>query len=322
MTSPVSSAPFHRYTLFVLISALCAALGLILTEISLRFFAVSPLLIALVSNTVGALTLLLPLALRPSVRWRGWPAADWLRLTAASLAMFAVGFIVLYEAIGYIGSGKTSVLGRLEVVFTIALAVVFLGERWTRRHWLATFLALGGAVLVNFDPDLWTLHLGLGELLTVLGSVIFAAGIVTLKPLLDRRDGQLVTGYGLLVGALLLAPFFLASLGAAASPVTISTPVEAVTPSGSPLWLVISVLVARGMLLGVSWATYNIAMPHLGASRCSVLFLTLIGFALLLQIAIDAVAPALGLHVPENLLTAFLGGLVIALAIIVLPRES
>ena len=136
-------SPLLRYTSYVLISAAAAAVGLVLTEIALRFFAVTSLSVAFLSNIVGGLVLLIPTLRRPDA-WRGWPAADWLRLVVAALAVFALGFVVLYTAIGHIGSSKSSLLGRLDVIFVIALAVIFLGEHWSRRRWVASFLALGG----------------------------------------------------------------------------------------------------------------------------------------------------------------------------------
>lgn len=296
----------------VLISAAAAAVGYVLTEIALRFFAVTSLSVALLSNIAGGLSLLIPTLWRPDA-WRGWSPGDWLRLVVAALAMFAVAFVLLYAAIGRIGSSEVSLLGRLEVIFVIFLAVVFLGEPWSRRCWAASFLALGGAALVNFDSTVWQLSVGLGEILSVLAALVFAAGIVTLKPLLDRRDAHVVTGCGLLLGALFLCPFF--------SVEAVSPAVGGLVPSALG-WLTWLVLAARGVLLGVSWATYNTAMRHLGASRCSVLFLSLVLFTFAVQIAVDAIAPELGLRVPSNLATAVPGGLLIALAIVVVQREK
>ena len=311
-----------RYTLFVLISAAAAAAGLILTEIALRFFAVTSLLIAFLSNAVGGLTLLIPIMVRRSGSCRGWPATDWLRLIAAALAMYAAGFLLLYAGIDYIGSAKSVLLGRLEVIFVIGLAVLFLGERWTRRHWLASLLALGGAVLVNFDAGAWQLRLGVGEFLILLASFVFAVGMVTLKPLLDRRDGQLVTGLGLSLGALFLAPFLYGSSPDGGTALAMSSSIPAPSPASALGLIALSVLALRGVLLAVSWATYNIAMRHIGASRCSVLFLSVVIFIAVLQVIIDAFAPWLGLKLPENLLTAVAGGFIIAFAIILIHRDT
>jgi drug/metabolite transporter (DMT)-like permease len=300
--------PRTRYSFYILISAVAAAAGLVITEIALRFFCVTALFIAFVSNIIGGLFLLAPTLTNRSITWRGWPATDWLRLIISSIAIYALGFVLLYSAIDHIGSSKTSLLGRLEAVFVIGLAVIFLGERWSKRHWLASFLALGGAIVVNFDSAAWQLSVGLGELISVLGALCFSTGIVTLKPLLDRRDGQFVTGIGLLLGAFFMAPFLIA------------TEPNAWTWNGLG-WMALAALTGRGLCLGISWATYNTAMRHLGASRCSVLFLSVVFLTVALQVIVDALAPSLGLQVPENLLTALAGGLIIALAIALIHRQ-
>ena len=302
--------PRTRYSFYVLISAAAAAAALIITEIALRFFCVTALFIVFLSNIIGGLFLLVPAIKNGSHSWRDWPATDWMRLIISSLAIYALGFMLLYSAVDHIGSSKASLLGRLDSVFVIGLAVIFLGERWTKRHWLASFLALGGAMVVNFDPAAWQLRLGLGESLSVLGAVVFSAGIVTLKPLLDRRDGQFVTGIGLLLGALFIAPFLIAM------------PTEPNAWTWSDLgWIALAALVGRGVCLGLSWATYNIAMRHLGASRCSVLFLSVVFLTVMLQVIVDTFAPSFGLQVPENLLMALVGGLIITLAIMLIHRQ-
>ncbi|HIG16455.1 MAG TPA: hypothetical protein EYQ31_03700, partial [Candidatus Handelsmanbacteria bacterium] len=115
-----------------------------------------------------------------------WPLADWFRLLVASSATFAAAFLLLYKAVDLIGSTKTTLLGRLEVVLIVALAVIFLGERWTRRHWLALGLALLGATVVNFDTAAFNLQFGLGELMSLGAVLSFSVGIILLKSLVDR----------------------------------------------------------------------------------------------------------------------------------------
>ena len=298
-----------RAVALVLVSAFTGAAGVNLTEVLLRGWSVPALGIAMPSNVVGGLFLLGAAALQRTGGWRGWPAADWLRLGAAALAIYALGFLLLYTAIDLAGSSLTILLGRLETLFVVALAVLFLGERWTLRHWGASLLAVGGAVLVTLDPDAVHLHLGLGEALALAGAFVIAAGIVVLKSLVDRQDGQVVTGYGLLLGAVLLAPF---ALGDAAVR-------SAAIAGGAP---VAGILLLRGVLLGISWVTYNVAMRHIGASRSAVLFLTVVVFTVGLQLVVHAVAPQLGVRLPGSWLAAGLGGALIGIAVVLLHREG
>jgi drug/metabolite transporter (DMT)-like permease len=301
--------PVNRYTLCVLISALAGAAGMILTEILLRFWTIPALAIAIPANFIGGLFVLMGAAAQGTRGWSGWPVSDWLRLLAAATTTFALGFLLLYEAVDLIGSSKATLLGRLEVIFVVGLAVIFLGETWTRRHWLAGGLALVGAVIVNFDLHAFDLRFGLGELLALLAVFAFAVGIVLLKTLVDRHDGQLVTGFGLLLGAAMLTLFGLHD----------GMAFDAVRDAG---WWAALVLLVRGLLLGISWVTYNVAMKTLGASLCSVLFLSVAFFTVLLQLVVDALAPGLGLRVPHNLFTALLGGVIIGASVLLIHREK
>ena len=297
-----------RYILYVLVSASAGAAGINLTEILLRAYAVPAFGIAVSSNVAGGLFLLAVAALQGACGWRGWPATDWLRLLAAAAAAYALGFLLVYGAVNLAGSSTTTLLGRLEVLFVVGLAVLFLGERWTRRHSLAGTLALSGAVLVTFDPEALDLRFGAGEGMALLAAFVFAIGIILLKSLVDRQDGQLVTGYGLLLGAILLTPFAVADA-------------ETVAAAGAVDAWVGCVLVVRGVLLSISWVTYNVAMRHIGASRTAVLFLTIVVFTLLIQLGVDALAPGIGMRVPGSLLSALAGGLLIGVAVVLLHRQ-
>ena len=118
-----------------------------------------------------------------------------------------------------------------------------------------------------------------------------------------------MTGFGLLLGAAVLTLFGLLD----------GIAVDAVRDAG---WWAALVLLVRGLLLGISWVTYNVAMKTLGASRCSVLFLSVAFFTVLLQLVIDALAPVLGLRVPDNLFTALLGGVIIGASVLLIHREK
>ena len=297
-----------RFSLYVLASAASAAAGLLLTEIVLNFYPATTLQIAFLANIVGGAFLLLPY-LRSGFPWRGWPASDWLRFAVSAAAIYAAGFVVLFAAIARVGSSKVILLSRVETIFVVVLAVIFLGERWSGRHWFASFLALGGATLISFDPGVLQPTLSWGDGLTLLAAFLVAAGIVILKPLLVRRDPRFVTGLGLLAGALCLGPFLYAdsSLPAGASLVT------------APLFLLL--IAVRGLTLGISWATYNAAMRQIGASRCAVLFLSVSFLTVALQVFVDAAAPGLGLRVPDSLATAVAGGIVISVAVALVQRD-
>jgi drug/metabolite transporter (DMT)-like permease len=275
----------------------------------LRSVPIAALDVTVVANLVGGFVLLAA-AWRGGARgWRGWPAGDWLRLAVASLTIYAAGFLLFYEAIDLIGASKTALLGRLEVLFIVGLAVLFLRERWQPRHWLASGLALMGAALVNLDAEALNLRVGLGEVLTIASAFLFAAGIVVLKSLVDRQDGQIVTGYGLLLGALLLLPVALWQGTAAASAEQVGA-------------VVAVALLVRGLFLGLSWVTYNVAMRHIGASPAAVLFLSVVVFTVVLQLLVDAVAPQLGLRVPDNLGAALAGGVLIGIAVILIHHDA
>ena len=290
-----------RYSLYVLLTAMLAAIGNILVEIILRFFQTTPFMVVLLSNLIGGAFLVgLVVWQRTPIR-SGWRKFDWLRLVGAALAIYAFAFMVRFSAIGLIGSGKAILLGRVETIFVVVLAVIFLGEVWSVQHWTAGILTLGGAILINLNATAWQLQFGRGEFLAILAPFGLAIGIITLKPMLDRLDAQWITGLALLLGGLFLLPFW-PRYG------------QAIGLQQAVFWLI----ALSGVLRGLSWSLYNLSMRHIGASRSAIIFLSSAFFTVLGQVVLDAIWPGLRLQVPDNLLMAVIGGVVMAIGIVIL----
>lgn len=281
----------------------------------MRFYALSPLLVALYSSTIGGLLLITPIARHGMSFFRNWPRGDCVRLLAGSLLVFVVGMVLVFLAIDLIGSSKSAMISRLESLFVVALAVVILGEEWTRRRWIASAITLAGTLIVNFDSEALELTLGTGELLNVGAALAFASGIIIIKPMLDRHDILLLAGSGMLLGALVLAPVC-AWLDAWSGSFD-STNSE----THGPGWLSLALLVLMSLLRALSWWTYYVAMRHIGAARTSIFFLTSVVFIVVLQLSLDTIAPGLGLQVPPNLLPALVGGTLIVMGIVMLQRS-
>jgi len=304
----------NRYSVVALASAVLAAAAIVMTEVAMRFFAVSPLLTALYSGVIGGLLLAAPLARRGINFFRGWPRGDWIRFIVGSLLVFVVGMVLNFLAIDLIGSSKSAMISRLESLFIVALAVVILGEEWTRRRWLASAVTLVGTVIVNFDSETFELSLGAGECLNLVAALVFASGIIIMKPMLDRHDIPMLTGSAMLLGAMVLTPICVwldSELGS----------FHTSAQTDGPGWLPLAVLISMGVSRALSWWTYYSAMRHIGAARCSTIFLTSVVFIVALQLVVDAIAPGLGLQVPPNLLPVLVGGTLLVLGIVMLQRS-
>lgn len=127
--------------LLALGAAIAVALYLLAAQVALR--TVEPPLAA-VWTAVGATITLSAAAL---IGGRGLPSEAIPAAGALGIAT-AVAFICFYEAIGRIGSSRTSVASMLEPVATVVLAFVILGEAITAR------VGLGAALIVSALPVL------------------------------------------------------------------------------------------------------------------------------------------------------------------------
>ncbi|MEM7344043.1 MAG: DMT family transporter [Chloroflexota bacterium] len=293
-----------RYYLYVIAAAVIAAGSNVVAEIALRFYEMSPFPVAMLSNLLSGLVLLIAAWRSDIPIWHGWQRTDWLKILAVAICIYSIAFVMRYESINLIGSGKATLLGRLETIFVVIMAVFFLKESLSVYHWIAGTLCLLGVLLINFDPMAWQLSFGFGEFLAILSPIGVAVGIIVSKPLIDRLNVQWMTGLAFLFSVLLTLPFW---------PIFPSSPVL----SYWPYILIVFVGVGRGM----AWLSFNLSLPHIGVTQASVIFLSTSFFTIIFQVLIARPFPALKIQVPVNLWLTVFGGIFMVMGILILTYK-
>lgn len=107
--------------------------------------------VALYAITAMAAVVTLPWLLWPTdmsqVTPGGWQAIFWMG------TLTAVSRLTLFLGVKKLGSMQTALLGVLEVVVSIALAIAFLGEWLTAVQWLGAMVLLVSILLVRYERD-------------------------------------------------------------------------------------------------------------------------------------------------------------------------
>ena len=195
------------------------------------------------------------------------PAAIFLALTRPSLPSwseawrFAFGgivFVGLYTVLLNFGeltvsAGAASFIINGNPIFTAVLAMLFLGERFSRLAWLGTVISFAGMGLIALgEGDGFSLNQGA---LLILGAALCTAtASIVQKPLFARHKPLTVSAWNMVIGALVLSPVLPSALEQAA--------VASPEGLGSAIYLgTIPSLVAYG-----SWA---VALSRLPASRAT-----------------------------------------------------
>ena len=174
----------------------------------------SPGALALGRLTLGSI-LLGALLLR-----RGWTRVsrrDLGLLLLAGLTWFGLYNVVLNEAERRVDAGTASMLIMIAPIVVVALAAVFLKERFTRAFLLGGAVAFAGVLVIGVATSSGTATLG-GAALCLLAAVASAIGLVAQKPVLGRASALQVTWICCAVGALVClpyAPVLVRELGAA-----------------------------------------------------------------------------------------------------------
>ncbi|NHZ71824.1 MAG: EamA family transporter [Aquificales bacterium] len=134
----------------MLIGALTFALQLVLSQRIL--YDIPAPTMTLYAMTAMAIVVVIPWLLFPSdltaVSTSGWRAIFFMGLVTA------LSRLTLFLGVKSLGSLQTALLGILEVIVSIILAIVFLGEHLTAVQWLGALLILLSVLLVRYERDM------------------------------------------------------------------------------------------------------------------------------------------------------------------------
>jgi len=135
--------------LLMLLGACCWAVYTVLGTIALR--TRSPLAIVTIAAPVGA-ALLVPLGFleKGYADVAGWSAAVWLNVLYLALAGSVASFIVFYWVVRRVGAGVAAMTSYLVPVLTLAMAVVFLGDRPQPLQLVGGVVILAGVRLATW----------------------------------------------------------------------------------------------------------------------------------------------------------------------------
>lgn len=209
---------------------------------------------------VLALLILVPLALREGGRWRLFDVLGGVLL--------GVDFVLWGRSIADVGAGIATVAVNIQVLIVPMLALIFTGERPSRRFWIAVPVIIGGVALTGGVLDVQAF----GE--NPIRGVLFAAaagvayGIYLFRL---RRGGQ---------GGQRFVPVCAATVGAAVGSLALGSVYGGIdfTP-GWPAFGWLIALALSGQVIG--WLLIGFALPRLNSG---------VGATLLLVQPIGAVA--------------------------------
>jgi len=83
-----------------------------------------------------------------------------------------------FVAVGYIDAGTASMLNKVATVFSVAFGLLWLRERFTPVQLLGTAVAIGGTVIIAYQPNT---QLQWGALLIIVGSFCYSLHFAVVK---------------------------------------------------------------------------------------------------------------------------------------------
>jgi drug/metabolite transporter (DMT)-like permease len=135
-----------------------------------------PCVSAMFVMSVGTLGVGVFALFRSQLRFR--VLAEHLRFFLAVGFLVAASTVINYEAIAVIGPGTASLLSRASIIFGLFFGLFWLRERLTRRQITGAALAVGGMLLISFQPGD---YLRSGSLLILVSTFLYALHAALVK---------------------------------------------------------------------------------------------------------------------------------------------
>ena len=138
---------------------LLGVVGISTSAIWVRWSTAPSLVLVLYRMSLAAL-LLLPAVVRNREELKKLTRRDWLMTMAAGCCL-GLHFASFFEGVRNTTIVASSLLSDTEVLFVAAGSILFLGRKFSRRSWVALFIALVGAIMVALagssdgTPTLW-----------------------------------------------------------------------------------------------------------------------------------------------------------------------
>lgn len=138
---------------------LLGVVGISTSAIWVRWSTAPSLVLVLYRMSLAAL-LLLPAVVRNRDELKKLTRRDWLMTMAAGCCL-GLHFASFFEGVRNTTIVASSLLSDTEVLFVAAGSILFLGRKFSRRSWVALFIALVGAIMVALagssdgTPTLW-----------------------------------------------------------------------------------------------------------------------------------------------------------------------
>lgn len=169
--------------------------------------SVHPIFLNLFKNTLAVILFLPTMLIFGETLLREAPTGEYVLLLFSGMMGIGLGDVLFFSSLNRIGAGLSAIVGCMYSPFIISLSILFLGERLTGLQVVGALLIISAVLSTTQRRKAGRVagkRLAWGIFLGVVSTAATAAGIVMIKPLLERSPLLWVTEVRLLGGILFL----------------------------------------------------------------------------------------------------------------------
>ena len=170
---------------------------------------ISPFLITALKNTIATICFFsLFIFIDIPIWYDGFEALDYIKILISGVLGMGLADVIFLYALSKIGANRIALINCFEPVVIYILSVIFLSTVLTNQKILGFSIVIIAILIINYEKDIDDLDFRvkrLGIMLQILAVILSSIGIVLIKPVLSKVEGNIniqlwITAFRLLPG--------------------------------------------------------------------------------------------------------------------------
>jgi len=190
-----------------LIAAVCWSIAVIIFRSASK--ELSPFLITALKNTIALIFFLILFLLFDIPLWKdNFIASDYYKIIISGALGMGFADIFFIYALSKIGANRVAIINSFEPAVIYFFSITMLGTFLTIQQFLGFMIVITSIIIISYENDYYDIDPQIkkhGMLLQIVAVIISSFGIVLIKPVLDKVNGNInaqlwITAFRLIPG--------------------------------------------------------------------------------------------------------------------------
>ena len=208
---------FHYFgEIAALTAAICWSIAVIIFRSASK--ELSPFLITALKNSIALILFIISFLIFDMPIWEsGFEKSDYVKIIISGILGMGFADILFIYALSKIGANRIAIINSFEPAVVYCFSIAILGTILTIKQFIGFIIVITSMVIISYEKDSHEINPQIkkrGMLLQIFAVILSSFGIVLIKPVLNKVDGNInlqlwITAFRLMPGFIVAWIIFL-----------------------------------------------------------------------------------------------------------------